>query len=167
MLCSSMHGDAALYQAVNGRKENALKSLGLARATFDPSRDDGPNYLAWSEDLLTLFEGRTLYFNGDTKTAYEIMTRVIDPNTFEPKMAWFTKDTKPQALNFLTQASLKLPQKDMQLSIKLSKAGLQSTIETRSEQRYDEVRASLDIMEAIWIGEHHIAQLRPLMQYWR
>ena len=52
MQCA-VHGDAALYQAVNGRKEDALKSLGQARATFDPTKDDGPNYLAWSEDLLT------------------------------------------------------------------------------------------------------------------
>jgi transcriptional regulator with XRE-family HTH domain len=159
LMRSAVHGDAALYQAVNGRKEDALQSLGLARATFDSTKDDGPNYLAWSEDLFTLFEGRTLYFNGDTKTAYEIMTRVIDPNTFEPKMAWFTRDTKPQALNFLTQASLKLPQKDMQLSIKLWKAGLQSTIETRSKQRYGEVRASLDIMN-LWINRDTINQIR-------
>jgi transcriptional regulator with XRE-family HTH domain len=166
LMQSAVHGDAALYQAVNGHKEDALKSLGLAQATFDPTKDDGPNYLAWSEDLLTLFEGRTLYFNGDTKTAYEIMTRVIDPTTFEPRMAWFTRDTKPQALNFLTQASLKLPLKDKELSIRLWQAGLHSTIETQSEQRYGEVRTSLDIMEALWIGEHGIAQLRPMMQHW-
>jgi hypothetical protein len=166
LMQSAVHGDAALYQAVNGRKEEALKSLALARATFDATKDDGPNYLAWGEDLLTLFEGRTLYFNGDTKMAYEIMTRVIDPNTFEPRMVWFTRDTKPQALNFLTQASLKMPQKDKELSMKLWKAGLQSTVETRSEQRFNEVVIAHHIMEALWDDDKDVKELRELLVHW-
>jgi transcriptional regulator with XRE-family HTH domain len=166
LMQSAVYGDAALYQAVSGYKEEALAALGRARDTFDPAKEDGPNYLAWSEDILTLFEGRTRYFNGDARAAYTIIAQVIDPETFEPKMPHFTKDTKPQAINFLTQASLKLPTKDKELSVKLWKAGLQSTLETQSEQRFGEVQTSLDIMEAVWAGEPDIAGLRQTMKHW-
>lgn len=166
LMQSAVYGDAALYQAVSGYKEEARLDMHRAWDSFGAIKENGPNYLAWSEDILTLFEGRTQYFNGDAKAAYEIIAQVVDPDTFEPKMPHFTRDTKPQAINFLTQASLKLPKKDKDLSIRLWKAGLQSTTETQSEQRFGEVQVSLDIMEAVWTNEPDVAALRQTMKHW-
>jgi transcriptional regulator with XRE-family HTH domain len=166
LMRSALYGDAAVYQAVNGYKREAEVALRQARLDFQKARKDEPIYLAWDEDLLTLFEGRTHYFNGNARAAYETIAQVIDPETLQVKMPCFTRDTRPQALNFLTQASLKLPEKDKEHSIKLWEAGLESTLELRSEQRFGEVLIGYEMMGALWPDDKDVAELRQHIVHW-
>ncbi len=166
MMKSALYGDSALYQSVNGERLHAEHDSRLANIYFQQARKDEPIYLAWDEDLLILFEGRTLYFNGDAKGAYETIAQVIDPETLQLKTASFSKDTRPQALNFLTQASLKLPNKDKEHTLKLWEAGLEATLASHSEQRFSEVLTAYEMMSTLWSDDKHITELRQRIIHW-
>ncbi|GHO98711.1 hypothetical protein KSF_087590 [Reticulibacter mediterranei] len=166
LMQSALYGDAALYQAVNGERANAERDVHLASLYYQYARKDEPIYLAWDKDLLVLFEGRTRYFNGDAKAAYETISQVIDPDTFQLKTTSFSKDTRPQAINFLTQASLKLPKKDKEHSAKLWEAGLEATLTLKSEQRFGEVLTAYEMMSTLWPDDKYIAELRQRIIHW-
>jgi DNA-binding XRE family transcriptional regulator len=170
--CSSVHAVAAKYQALNGPryKAEALKTLHQARDRFEDAGkyNDKSMYLDHSLDVLMLVDGMVHYYSGDVTSAYTVFGQVIDPDSVQPKIEFSSKRLEIEAINDLTLASLKLPgpKKDKERSIKLWRAGLRGAIDLRSEQRFNEVVIAHHIMEAFWIGEHDVKELRELLVHW-
>jgi transcriptional regulator with XRE-family HTH domain len=172
LTCSSVHAVAAKYQAFNGPryKADALKTLHQARDRFEDAGkyNDKSMYLDHSLDVLMLVDGMVHYYSGDATSAYAVFSRVIDPDSVQPKIAFSSKRLEIEAINDLTLASLKLPEpkKDKERSIKLWRVGLQGAIDLRSEQRFNEVVIAYHIMEALWDDDEDVKELRELLVHW-
>jgi transcriptional regulator with XRE-family HTH domain len=169
LTCSSVHAVAAKYQALNGSKykDDALKTMSQARDDFNTAGkyNDKSMYLDHSEDVLTLVDGMVHYYSGNPTAAYDVFSKVIDPDSLKPLIEFSSERLKIEAINDLTLASLKLPgpKKDKERSMKLWKAGLQGAIDLRSEQRLNEVVIAHHIMEALWEDDPEVMELRELI----
>lgn len=172
LTCSSVHAVAAKYQALNGHrfKDEALKTLNQARDDFDAAGkyNDKAMYLDHSLDVLMLVDGMVHYYSGDATSAYNVFSKVIDPDTLQPKIEFSSERLRIEAINDLTLASLKLPgpKKDKERSINLWRAGLQGAIDLRSEQRLNEIVIAHHIMEALWEDDEEVKGLREIIVHW-
>jgi hypothetical protein len=113
-----------------------------------------------------LDEGRTYLFGGKVEKAYKTLSEIVASDTLQPKMPLFSQGVKAETINYLTLASLKLPQKDKERSVQLWQAGLNNAVALRSEQRFGEVLTAFDIMEALWANDRDIAELRQTIKHW-
>jgi hypothetical protein len=57
--------------------------------------------------------------------------------------------TYAEMLNFMTLASLKNPQKEREVSLRLWDAAIQGARKLQSRQRFEEVRAAYDLMDTL------------------
>jgi transcriptional regulator with XRE-family HTH domain len=167
---SGVYSTSAQYQALNGDNDEAFSALCLAYDCLEPEEehdpDSAPIYFNHSRDILMLDEGRTYLFGGKVEKAYKTLSEIVASDTLQPKMPLFSQGVKAETINYLTLASLKLPQKDKERSVQLWQAGLNNAVALRSEQRFGEVLTAFDIMEALWANDRDIAELRQTIKHW-
>jgi len=129
-----------------------------------PYNDEGI-YCDSSVPLLMLYTAMTLYQQGDYGEAKHQAEHIIDFETLIPKVP-LSERRRIEIINVISEASLKSPQKDMDLSLHIWKEGIQGATQLQSEQRFHEAVMSYAIMEAIWPGEQRIKELRELTVHW-
>jgi transcriptional regulator with XRE-family HTH domain/tetratricopeptide (TPR) repeat protein len=167
---STVYGGVAKYQARNGLDEEALVAIHEAKKAFFTSPSSGDDTAAIVDDFnystLLLEDGLTYYYLDQYEKALEVFAHAVDLTTLDPKVPASSVRTRVEIINNETLASLKSPKKDMDLSIRLWKAGIQGAIDLRSEQRFGEALTAYDIMQALWPGDKRIKELRDLTRHW-
>jgi transcriptional regulator with XRE-family HTH domain len=166
---SSIFGGVAEHQARNGQDKEALTALDDAKKAFFAAEQAGDNtatYLEFNSSEFLLDHGLTYYHLEQYEKALEVFAQAVDPGTLAANIAFSSERTHIEIINNETLASLKSPKKDMELSIRLWKAGIQGAIDLRSEQRFGEALTAYDIMQALWHGEKSIKELRELIRHW-
>jgi tetratricopeptide (TPR) repeat protein len=168
LIHSAVYAGVAKYQAPNGHEENASQAFHQASDTFpDQPNDDGDSGII-EFDRSGLFNdgGLTYYYLERYDEAFNLLAQVVDPETLASKMPVVSERNHVQVINYQTLVSLKRPQKDMDLSIKLWTAGIQGARALHSKQRYNEALEAFGIMQALWSGDRRIKELRDLVQHW-
>ncbi len=166
---SSIFGGVAKYQARNGQGEDASTALHEAKSAFFSSEQSGEDTAAFDDfnySTLLLDDGLTYYYMEQYEKALEVFAQAIDLETLHPKVPISSVRVHVEIVNNETLASLKSPKKNMELSIKLWKAGIQGAVDLRSEQRFGEALTAYDIMQALWSGDKRIKELRDLTRHW-
>jgi len=170
LIQSSIYGGVAKYQARNGLDEDALIAIHDAKDAFFTPMSSGDDAAGTVDDFnystLILEDGLTYYYLEQYEKALEVFAQAIDLTTLHPKVPASSVRVRIEIINNETLASLKSPKKDMELSIRLWKAGMQGAIALRSEQRFGEALTSYDIMQALWPGDKQIKELRDLTRHW-
>ena len=115
---------------------------------------------------LLLADGLTHYHLGQYDEALASFAQVIDLETLTPKIPVPAERVRFEIINYQALASLKRPEKDMELSTKLWNAGLQGAKALHSEQRLNEALSAYDIMQALWPTEKRISDLRERLRRW-
>jgi transcriptional regulator with XRE-family HTH domain len=167
---SDVYGGVAKYQARNGFDEEAIIAIQEAKqAFFTPTAsEDDPapvgNDFNYSTHLLD--DGLTYYHLEQYEQALGVFANAIDLKTLEPKVPVSSERVRIEIINNGTLASLKCAEKNMELSIRLWKAGIQGAVDLRSEQRFGEALTAYDIMQALWPGDKRIKELRDLTRHW-
>lgn len=165
---STVYTGVATYQAQNGQKDAALLALHNAHKTFFSFSDDDTHHIPVDHDHSTLLmeDGLTHYYTGQYAKALDSFSQAIDLETLTAKTPMSSERIRIEILNYQTLASLKLPKKDMELSIKLWAAGIQGAKALQSEQRLSEALTAYEMMEAVWSSEPRIQELRALTGHW-
>jgi transcriptional regulator with XRE-family HTH domain/tetratricopeptide (TPR) repeat protein len=167
---SGVYGGVAKSQARNGLDEEAIVDIHNAKkAFFTPklSEDDAAATVAdfnYSQHIVE--DGLTWYYLGQYEKALEVFASAIDLTTLNPKVPVASVRVRIEIINNETLASLKSPKKDMDLSLRLWKAGIQGAVNLRSEQRFGEALTAYDIMQALWPGDKRIKELRDFTRHW-
>ncbi len=162
---SAVYGAVAKSQAHYGVETGALSS---ALTVFDPAEDDESDKALIEFNRATLIqdEGTTYYNLGDYDKALSTWSQIIDPETLTLQTFVDSERTRIQIIGLQLLASLKHPQKDMERSIHLWKAGMEGAKGIRSAQQFREIAMAYDIMEAFWSGDARIKELRELIVHW-
>src|SRR5579859_1970091 len=164
LIQSSIYGGVAKYMAQNAQTDDVLSTLERAHTTFS---EDGE--LSWWVDSnksnRILDGGLTYYHLGQYDDAFNILSQAVDPATLTNKLPASSERVRIETINYMTLTTLKNPQKDMELSIRLWTAGIQGASALQSEQRLNEAYTAYDIMEALWPHERRIKELRELTKH--
>jgi transcriptional regulator with XRE-family HTH domain len=164
---SSIYGGVAKWQARNGQEKDAIATIRNAFDAFhSPEEGFAVTYVDFNYSTLILEDGMTHYHLGQYEKALEIFDQAIDLKTLAPKVPASSERVRVEIINHEALTSLKSPNKDMELSIQLWKAGIQGAIDLRSEQRFGEALTAYDIMQALWPGDRRIKELRDLTRHW-
>jgi transcriptional regulator with XRE-family HTH domain/tetratricopeptide (TPR) repeat protein len=155
------------YQALTGNRGEALLALNSAHKSFATSSADDhtPIYVDYSYDILLLNEARTHYFSKHPEEAMKSFRQIIafEDRFLDAKMAISSDRVHSEILNYITLASLQLPKKDKDLSVRLWKAGLEEARKLRSDLRLNEVLTGYKTMLDIWPHERDILDSRGLI----
>ena len=164
-LQSYVYGVLAKYQALNGSKEEAIRSLQQAHTAFFRENNDVYTYMDHDLANFLLDDGTTYLFMGEYEKAADSFAQIIDPGTLQAKISTAER-IRVETLNFHTLALLKQKEKEKDRIIHIWKASLQGAIRLKSEQRFYEACANYDIIESVWAGEKWIKELKDLMVHW-
>ncbi|GHO98134.1 hypothetical protein KSF_081820 [Reticulibacter mediterranei] len=159
-----LYTGVAEYQALNGHYDDALVALREAHKAYAQGGND--DSIDFNFSGLMLETGMAHYHAGRYSEAFAAYSQIIDPETLLPKTDLSSERIRCEVINYETLASLKLPKKDIERSIKLWTTGMQSAIALRSEQRFNEAMTAYDIMEALWPGESRIVSLHQYVEHW-
>jgi transcriptional regulator with XRE-family HTH domain len=166
-VASGIMSALALMQAKNGLP--AIATLSKAHRLFDsPDRSEQENdllYLDFGRPHLLLDDGKVHASLGLHAQALASFTQLIDVESLSPKRS-FEERLRVDTLIGLVLTSLKLPQKDRELSIRLWRASIQEARALQSELRFNEACMAHDMMEGIWPDEACIQELRELTVHW-
>jgi transcriptional regulator with XRE-family HTH domain len=166
---STIYGGVAKYQARNGQDEEALLAIHDAKQAFfasTPGEDVSATVDDFNYSTLLLEDGLTYYHLEQYEKALEVFAKAVDPTTLTSKVPASSVRVRIEIINNETLASLKSPKKDMDLSLRLWKAGIQGAVNLRSEQRFGEALTAYDIMQALWPGDKRIKELRDFTRHW-
>jgi len=169
VLQSALYGGVAKYQARNGQDGEALHAIHSAREAYlASSSDDSDTAIVddFNYSTLIMEDGLTYYHLEQYEKALEIFGQAIDLKTLAAKVPASSERVRIEIINNETLASLKSPQKNMELSVKLWTAGIQGAIDLHSEQRFNEALTAYNIMQALWPGDKRIKELRDLTRHW-
>ncbi|HLZ57820.1 MAG TPA: helix-turn-helix transcriptional regulator [Ktedonosporobacter sp.] len=164
LIQNAVYYGAAKYLAQNGQTDNVLSIRDLAHK----KPHSGDSELSWwaDEGKFTFIkdDGLTYYHLGQYDEAFNAFTQAVDPETLETKLPASSERVRVETINYMTLTTLKNPKKDMELSIRLWKAGIQGASALQSEPRLSEAYTAYDIMEALWPHERRVKDLRVLMR---
>lgn len=163
-----IYSGIAKYRAQSGQNDQALAALyNTHEAFFTPhDEDNGSAYADYDYSSLLMDDGLTYYHTGQYEQAFVTFSQAIDPETLIARTPANSERERTEIINHQTLALLKSPKKDMELSIKLWKAGILGAIDLQSEQRFTEATNAFEIMEGIWSGDKRIGELRDLIIHW-
>jgi transcriptional regulator with XRE-family HTH domain len=165
LIQSKVYAEIARGQAFNHRREEALTVLPQIHNTFVEIKDgEYPAYLEY--DGPAFYEAMTRYYLGQYNEAFAALEKIVDPETQTLKLPVASERSRISAINHMTLAALKRPNKDKELIVPLWMAGMQGAKNLQSEQRYEEALAAYGIMEALWSDDAQIRDLRDLMGHW-
>lgn len=168
LIQSCVYSTVAKNLSLHGQKDEALNALRQAHDTFSASSNDDKNFSYMDADLPHLFmnSGYTYYHLGQHDQALAAFAQIVDTETLTRKIPGVAERIRIEIINHQALALLKQPEKDMELTIKLWKAGMKGAIALRSEQRFSEALSAYQIMEALWPHEKKLLELRELTQHW-
>ena len=166
LLHSYIYAGLATYQARNGQKEHALRSLQQAHVAFfaQPASEAVPIWIDHSLGNLLLHDGTThmhleLYAEafdsfGQIETQYALagqhMSCLIEA-TFDQVIVETSRDDQPRS---------------MDRCIALWIQGINGAKELHSQQRFDEAIQAYTAMRAAWPGEKQVKDLREHLIHW-
>jgi transcriptional regulator with XRE-family HTH domain len=166
LIQSKAYAEIARGQAFNHRQKEALTALPQIHNTFVEIKDgEYPVYLEY--DGPAYYEAMTRYYLGQYNETFTALEKIIDPETQTLKLPVASERSRISAINHMTLAALKRPQKDKELIVPLWIAGMQGARNLQSEQRYEEALAAYGIMEALWSDDPQIRDLRDLIDHWQ
>jgi tetratricopeptide (TPR) repeat protein len=160
---SYLYAGIAIYQAHNGRKEQAFAALNKAHSTFFSQAVDEhvPIWVQHSHANLLLSDGMTYLHLGLQKDALDAFTQMdglpakselIRYESFlQQVIAEVNRDDKPR---------------DMEWCIDLWRQGISGAITLQSERRFNEAVLAYTAMRGAWPGEKAIKDLRELIVHW-
>ena len=167
---SNIYSGVAKSQSLHGQKDEAFVALRQAHETFSVSPGEEDLALSSMTEYnlahLLLDDGLTHYRLGEYDAALASFDKVIDPETLILKLPVGSERVRVEIINHQALASLKQPRKDMELSIKLWKEGMQGAKALHSEQRFSKALSAYNIMEALWSADKRITELRDLVRHW-
>jgi len=164
-LLGGIYSTLALMQSKNG--QSGMLPLRQAAESFFSGKQEESRfvYMDYTVSDLVLNDAMVHYQQAAYDKALDSLSQLVDPEHLTLKMV-LPERSRVEALNVMTLASLKHPQKDMERSLHFWYAGIQGAKALRSEQRFDEAVAAFDIMDALWSGERRIKELQPLTIHW-
>ena len=164
MIQRYVYAGLANYQAHNGKKQDALTSLGQARATFDAAianKETAPVCAGFDEGNLLLNSGLAYYHLGHSQQAINAFATISHlPESHETYrvesfidqvMAEVYREDKPR---------------DMDFCITRFKQGVQGAIAMRSEQKYTEAKNAYAAMRGAWPYEKRVKALSEYFKHW-
>lgn len=166
---SYIYSGVADNQGRHGQMDEALLALRRAHETFSASSSNDlslNSMMPYDLAHLLLADGLTHYHLGQYDEALASFAQVIDLETLTPKIPVPAERVRFEIINYQALASLKRPEKDMELSTKLWNAGLQGAKALHSEQHLNEALSAYDIMQALWPTEKRISDLRERLRRW-
>lgn len=160
---SYVYAGLANYQGQNGQKQDALRTLRKAHASFfaQPSHDS-PIWLGYSQAELLLHDGLTHHYLGLQKEARDSFEQISN-------LQGGVKETvRVEALLDQTLAELQREDRprDMDYCIRSWEAGLAGAFTLKSPQRFDEAKTIYTAMCAVWPSEPRIKSLREQLMQW-
>jgi tetratricopeptide (TPR) repeat protein len=162
-LLGGVYSAYAVMLARNG--QSATKIHQQAHETFlsaSPEEQDTGYYIL---PEIMLNRAHVHYYQGEYDTSLETLGQLIDVNNLSTKVP-MPERARLDILNRMTFASLKKPEKDMELSTKLWQAQMHGAIARRSARLYQDGLNSYDIMETLWMQEARVKELRDLIVHW-
>ncbi len=151
----------ALMQAKNGQAPDI--ALGKALET-DP--EDSYAFMTTTRSQLLLEAGWTHCYSGNQVQAMELLEMRVDPETLMPRLAQ-TPTLRVETINAMALSSLRTKDRDMEKTIHFWEAGIEGAKTLQNEQRFTEALTNYELMDAIWSGEPHIADLRDHIVHWK
>lgn len=154
----------AVFEAKTGMRPEA--TLRLAHTALHKSANK--DYYVFSDEIIPELAGNeslAYYHARNYAKAADTFSQLINSEDLSVKLPLSGK-AYAEMLNFMTLASLKNPQKDMEESLHLWDAAMQGAKTLQSRQRFEEVRAAYDIMDVLWSGEKAIEKRRELVMQW-
>jgi transcriptional regulator with XRE-family HTH domain/tetratricopeptide (TPR) repeat protein len=168
-ILGSIYGGVAKYQAQMGQEDEAINAIQNAKAGFFSANlleEANATVDDFNESTLVLEDGLTCYHLDQYEEALQIFGNAIDFHTLKPLVPASSERVRLEIINNETLASLKRPNKDMELSINLWRAGIQGAVALRSEQRFQEAVMAYNIMQALWPEDKRIKEMRDLARHW-
>ncbi len=165
--CSYVYAGLATYQAHDGHKEDALRSLQKAHTTFFAQSDseEVPVWIDHNIGNLLLNDGSTHAHLGLYKEAVDalaqIETRYTDDVTIQ-----FTCRIEAVLDSVTTEVSRNDGKRDMQHCILLWKQGIEGAKTLQSDKKFNDAIQAYKTMQAVWPGEKHVRNLREYIIHW-
>jgi tetratricopeptide (TPR) repeat protein len=154
----------AVLEAKTGKKPET--TLQLAHTALHEAANE--NYYVFSEGIIPELIGNeslAYYHARKYAQATDTFRQLINSEDLTAKLPLSGK-AYAEMLNFMTLASLKNPQKDREVSLRLWDAAIQGARKLQSRQRFEEVRAAYDLMDTLWPGEKVIEDRREFVMQW-
>ncbi|HZR40462.1 MAG TPA: hypothetical protein VFB12_10125, partial [Ktedonobacteraceae bacterium] len=164
MIQSYVYAGLANYQAHNGKRQDALTSLGQARATFDAAianKEPLAVCAGFDEGNLLLNSGLTYYHLGDSQQSINAFATISQlPESHETY----------RVESFIDQVMAEVyredKSRDMDFCIARFKQGIQGAIAMRSEQKYTEAKNAYAAMRGAWPTEKRVKHLSEYLKHW-
>ncbi len=152
----------ATYQARNGQKQEALRSLGKAHSAFFAQLPDepAPIWVDHSKDNLILYDGMAHLHMGMQKKAIDSFSQIqLTPSNYEIN--------RVEALLGQVVAEVsRADGRDMEYCIGHWVQGIEGAKVLRSEQRFTEAIQAYTALCAAWPAERRIKDLRAYITHW-
>jgi tetratricopeptide (TPR) repeat protein len=164
---SLVYTGLAKQQALNGKQQETLASLGKAREHFpDTPSIHGQDGTGYNRMGLLRDSGLAYAYLGQYEGAFKVYGEIIDLDggKLTSKLPMVARN-RLEVLSVTTTASLKLPanQKDKDRSIALWKATVTAAQELESETYLNRVHLAYETMEGIWSDDADVRDLRDLL----
>lgn len=166
MLQSYTYAGLANYQAHIGPKykQEALTSIGQARATFDEAmenKETAPIWIGYDEGNLLLNSGLAYYHLGMSQKAIDLFARID-----QLPVAHETNRIGSFIHQVVAEVNSEDRPPDMAFCIDRWKQGIQGAIAMHSGQVFNEAIQVYATMRAVWRGEQRIKNLRDHIKHW-
>nr|BBH88246.1 hypothetical protein KTC_29970 [Thermosporothrix sp. COM3] len=157
----------AKFQALNGQKQEVIRSVREAQEAFAQATpdEDMPGFHLDHANLVRQ-EAIARAYTGAQNEALALFAQLIDiESEHAPMREKMSPRTHMGLLSEATFASLKLPsqQKDKELSIRLWQAELEIAKKLKSETYLNEAYIAYRVMESLWPDDPIICDLRDML----
>ncbi len=160
---SHVYAGLATYQASNGQKQEALRSLGKAHRTFfaQPPDKTVPTWIDHNQANLILNDGMTHFHLGLQKEAIDSFGQI-------PLTPLRSELICVESFINQVMAEVNRPdaERDMEWCIDRWIQGIEGAKLLQSEQRFTEAVNIYTAMCAAWPGEQRIKELRAYITHW-
>ncbi|HLG63377.1 MAG TPA: helix-turn-helix transcriptional regulator [Ktedonosporobacter sp.] len=159
---SHIYVGLATYQARNGQKQEALRSLGQAHAAFfaQPPDEPAPIWINHDKANLILYDGITHLHLGMQKEALDSFAQIqLTASNHEINRV-------EALLNQVVAEVSRVDSRDMEYCIDHWIQGIEGAKALRSEQRFTEAIQAYTALCAVWPSEPRIKELRAYITHW-
>lgn len=164
-LQSYVYGVLAKNQALNRKDAEARQSLQQAQEAFFTPDVLQHTYIRHDLANFLVDQGVTQLSMAQPEAALHTFSTLLRPDDLTAHIP-LSRRFRPEVINNLALALLKVPHKDMEQVIFCWRTGLQEAQKLRSEQRFEESVHLQELMEMVWPGEKRITELRDHLIHW-
>ncbi len=154
------YSNLALMQAKNGISSHSA----LGQATEIDPGNECYAFMEFTRSDLPVETGLIYCYQGNQKKAMEALGEIIDPATLSTK----TKSERGRidVINIMALSSLRAKDRDMEKIVHFWTATIEGVKALQSEWGFNEAVTTYELMEVVWPGEQHIANLRDHIVHW-